>query len=210
MPQFGGVDLPNFKDPRMTQEERIAALARAIIEMNEKYRFVLNNIDDGNFSNAYSDEAINFRLFTEKVSAAAEALNNLNDYVVWRGDVARANPITDAPDSWRVRKWKSGRIEADVRVQATNQDPLTYMEHNGVYYTNCLTNGIMFPFLMQEGFFLSITPHQVRMGLAFNQTYYDTNQIKGVYLWSPVTAPFAVTGTQFIDLYIHLDGIPVQ
>lgn len=208
MPLFDGVIVPNANTD-MPADEKIAALQNAIYELNEKLKYFMNNLEGDNFTNAYAEENKSVSLLTQKVAALEESIDQERDYIVWSGYVSRTNPITGAADTWFVRKWKGGRIWADIRIKAVNQDPLSYTPYNDVYYTICLAYGVVFPYTLETGFQFYAMPRQLRMGMSLQQMTYTTSGITGAYLWSPVTAPFNVTGTQYLDVYVRIEGMPI-
>lgn len=164
------------------------------------------DINDGT-STTYEIEICRVKYTSGSITSIVSQLAAaLHDYVYWQGDVTASDSSV-----WYVRKWRSGFTEATHRMQRTNPDPLTYSTLSGVYYTDppIASEGIKFPFTLPAfGARVRCSPVAFRMGLTFQNVSYNADGILGVRLWSPTTLPFAGVGTLFVDMVIHIEGVP--
>ena len=124
----------------------------------------------------------------------------LHDYVYWRGYVTASDSVV-----WFVKKWRSGRIEADALIRLTNTSALTYVSTAGGYAAY-LPDVIAYPYAMSALIHdYSIT--FLRPCMILSSVNVDLSQTDSILLSSTSTAPFGATGT-ILQMYIHIEGTP--
>lgn len=169
-----------------------------------------NDINDG-ANTLYEVEICRVKYASGSIASIINQIDvSLHDYVCWAGEITAPNQYTGG-DTWRVRQWRSGRIEANYHLSVANTDPITYAVVNGVCRSDpaLISYGINFPFAMQPGMQMYTTVRSIRTGFCLQNVSFDANGIKGMRVWAPTAAPFDVTKSVFLDLEIKIEGVPV-
>jgi len=158
-----------------------------------------DDINDGT-STTYEIEICRVKYTSGSItSIVSQIVAVLHDYIYKRENVVSGG------NTWYVRTWRSGRIEADAAIDLSNSSPLTYSAVAGGYAAY-LPDVITYPYAMTTVLYdyslIYLRPCAMLSGM-----HVDFTNITDILISSTSTAPLVATGA-LLSMYVHVEGIP--